>query len=132
MRVEHAARDVAGLDLTASNSIDLLILMIAFGISNLLTGSMLILTAWKGRSIAFAMLAIIPIAYFIGGASLSAVQPAFPQTQADYPGTTLIASYLTVCVFTFLAASLHMRYAWIKKVVGATSMERTKATASAS
>lgn len=42
VRVEHAARDLAGLDLAASNSIDLIILMIAFGISNLLTGSMLI------------------------------------------------------------------------------------------
>ena len=65
--LEYAATNIAGLDLSTSLAGDLLQLMGAFGISNYLTGTMLILIGWKARPLALLMLGAIPMAYAIGG-----------------------------------------------------------------
>jgi hypothetical protein len=104
IRVEHAAGEIAGLDLSTPVSIDLLILMVAFGTSNLLTGTMLILLAWKARPLALALLGIIPVAYLVGFVGLQLNTAAYPATQATYPGRQMIMVYLAVCVATFLSA----------------------------
>ena len=105
IRVEHAARDIAGLDLSSPVAIDLLTLMVAFGISNFLTGVMLILTGLWARRLALVMLAVVPTAYFIGFIGLQLNSATYAPTQADYPGKQMLAVYMVVCVATFVAAT---------------------------
>ena len=64
--LEFAALNIAGFDLSTPLAGDLLQLMGAFGISNYLTGIMLILIGWRARPLALAMLGIIPAAYLVG------------------------------------------------------------------
>jgi hypothetical protein len=110
VRVEHAAGEIAGLDLSTPVSIDLLILMVAFGTSNLLTGSMLILLAWKARPLALAMLGIIPVAYLVGFVGLQINTASYPSTQAAYPGRQMMMAYLAVCIVTFLSAVVQSKF----------------------
>jgi hypothetical protein len=103
IRLEHAAANLAGLDLSSTVAVDLLRLMGAFGISNYITGLMLILLGWKARSLALAMLAAIPIAYFVGAVGIRFNTAAYPASQADWKGESMMAVYLVVCIVTFLA-----------------------------
>ena len=66
MLLKYAATNIAGLDLSSSVAVDLLRLLGSFGISNYITGVMLILLGWKARTLALTMLGAIPAAYFIG------------------------------------------------------------------
>jgi len=64
--LEYAAINIAGLDLSSAVATDLLQLLGVFGISNYITGVMLILLGWKARSLALTMLGVIPAAYLVG------------------------------------------------------------------
>ncbi|MGB5844061.1 MAG: hypothetical protein WBG94_06435, partial [Anaerolineales bacterium] len=68
--LDFAATNIAGFDLSTSLAGDLLQQMGAFGISNYLTGIMLILIGWKARPLALIMLGFIPVAYAIGIAGI--------------------------------------------------------------
>ncbi|MFC1996017.1 hypothetical protein ACFLXI_00230 [Chloroflexota bacterium] len=78
--LEYAAKNIAGFDLSTSLAGDKLQMMGAFGISNYITGVMLILLGWKARQLALAMLGVIPTAYLIGtvGIKINVVRAMYP------------------------------------------------------
>jgi hypothetical protein len=103
IRLEHAAANLAGLDLSSTVAVDLLRLMGIFGISNYITGVMLILLGWKARPLALIMLVVIPIAHFIGAVGIKFNTASYPASQADWMGVPMMKGYMVVCMVTFLA-----------------------------
>jgi len=101
--LDYAATNIAGFDLSTSLAGDLLQMMGAFGISNFLTGVMLILLGWKARPLALIMLGFIPVAYVIGMAGIRVNSAPYAPTQAAWGGTALMLVYLGVCLLTFIA-----------------------------
>ena len=101
--LDFAATNIAGFDLSTSLAGDLLQQMGAFGISNYLTGIMLILIGWKARPLALIMLGFIPIAYAIGIAGIKVNSAPYAPSQAAWGGATFMLVYLAVCVITFIA-----------------------------
>lgn len=101
--LEYAAFNIAGLDLSTSQAGDLLQQMGAFGISNYLTGIMLILIGWKVRPLALAMLGIIPVVYAIGFAGIKINSSAYAPSQAAWGGAMPMLVYLTISGITFIA-----------------------------
>ncbi len=104
--LEYAATNIAGLDLSSSVAIDLLRLMGSFGISNYITGVMLILLGWKARHLALTMLGAIPAAYFIGIVGIKLNTTAYATTQAEWGGTPMVMAYMIVCIVTFVAGTI--------------------------
>lgn len=95
----HWANDTfAHLDLSA-NGQDQLMLLSAFGISNLLTGSIYILISMKAKEIARPVLILILGAYFIGwlGIQYAGVTP-----NSDFLGRYFMAGYFLVCLLGIL------------------------------
>ncbi len=107
--LEFAAGNIAGLDLTTSQAGDLLQLMATFGISNYLTGTMLILLGWKARPLALIMLGIIPLAYLIGMVTLRIQSVGFPASQAAWGGLPMMMGYLLISIITFLFGTIRSR-----------------------
>ena len=101
--LDFAATNITGFDLTSSLAGDLLQMMGAFGISNYLTGIMLILLGWKARPLALIMLGFIPIAYAIGVAGTKVNSAPYAPSQAAWGGSTFMLVYMAVCVITFIA-----------------------------
>ena len=102
IRLEYAATNIAGLDLSTALASDLLRLMGSFGISNFLTGSMLILIGWKARPIALAMMGIIPAAYLVGMVGIRVNTASYVTSQANWGGIPMMVGYLAICVITFI------------------------------
>ena len=105
----HAAANIAGLDLSTAQAGDLLQLMGAFGISNYITGAMLILLGWKARPLALAMLGVIPIAYAIGQAGIRTYASSYEPSAAAWGGVSMMLAYLAISAITFLAGLIVMR-----------------------
>ena len=103
INLEYSARYLAGLDLTTPQAIDLLRLLDVFGISNYITGIMLILLALKARSLALIMLAVIPLAYGLGIICLRYIMPNYPPSHALWTGAPIMIVYLGICFMTFIA-----------------------------
>lgn len=103
MLLEFAATNIAGLDLSTSQAGDLLQLMDAFGISNYLTGVMLILIGWKARPLALAMLGIIPVAYILGSVGMRINAADYAASQAAWGGAVPMLIYLGISGVTFIA-----------------------------
>ena len=101
--LEYAATNIAGLNLSSSVAIDLLRLLGVFGISNYITGVMLILLGWKARSLALTMLGVIPAAYFIGIAGIRFNSVSYATTQANWGGAPMMMVYMAVCIITFIS-----------------------------
>jgi hypothetical protein len=101
--LEYAATNIAGLDLSTSLTGDLLQLMGVFGISNYLTGVMLILIGWKARQLALAMLGVIPAAYAIGTIGIKLNSAGYAASQADWGGMPMMLVYMGICIVTFIA-----------------------------
>jgi hypothetical protein len=101
--LDYAAANIAGLDLTTSQAGDLLQMMGTFGISNYLTGIMLILLGWKARPLALVMLGVIPVAYGIGIVSIKINAAPYAPSQAAWGGTPFMLVYLAICVIIFIA-----------------------------
>jgi hypothetical protein len=101
--LDFAATNIAGFDLSTSLAGDLLQQMGAFGISNYLTGIMLILIGWKARPLALIMLGVIPAAYVIGVIGIKVNSAPYAPSQAAWGGTTFMLVYLAVCAITFIA-----------------------------
>ena len=100
--ISFAATNIAGLDLTTAQASDLLQLMGAFGISNYITGTALIMVGWKARDLAWIMLGVVPGAYLIGGIAIRLNNAGSAETQAAWGGIPMMAVYLAVSTFTFL------------------------------
>ena len=101
--LEYAALNIAGLDLSTSLAGDLLQQMGAFGISNYLTGVILILIGWKSRPLALAMLGIIPVAYIIGIFGIRINSAGYASSQAAWGGATPMLVYLVISGVGFIA-----------------------------
>ena len=101
--LDYAATNIAGFDLSTSIAGDLLQQMGAFGISNYLTGIMLILIGWKARPLALVMLGVIPAAYAIGYAAIKINSAPHTPTQAAWGGATPMLVYLAISSITFIA-----------------------------
>ena len=104
--LDFAATNIAGLDLSTSQVGDLLQLMGAFGISNYITGTMLILIGWKARQMALIMLGVIPAAYAIGIVGIKINSASYTPTGAAWGGVGPIMIYLGICVVSFFAGVL--------------------------
>lgn len=110
----YAATEKAGLDLTGPTGLDQLILMLAFGASNLVTASALIYLALTDRRGSLLLLGLIPLAYFAAhiGLELHGVELV---GQGVFPGRFNMMVYLTVCALTatsgVLVALMRMRAA---------------------
>jgi len=99
--LDFAATNIAGLDLSTQQAGDLLQLMGGFGISNYLTGIMLILMGWKARPLALAMLGIIPVAYIVGMVGITINSAAYAPSEAAWGGMRPMLVYLTISAITF-------------------------------
>ena len=104
--LEYAATNIAGLDLSSSVATDLLRLLGTFGISNYITGVMLILLGWKARPLALTMLGVIPAAYLIGMVGININAASYTTTQANWGGAPMMMVYMVVCIITFIAGSV--------------------------
>jgi hypothetical protein len=104
--LEYAAANIAGLDLTSSVAVDLLSLLGVFGISNYITGVMLILLGWKTRPLALTMLAVIPASYAVGMIGIHFNSTAYTTTQANWGGAPMMMGYMVICIVTFIAGTV--------------------------
>lgn len=100
--IDWAVATFAHLDLSAAAQ-DQLMLLGAFGISNLLTGSIFILVSLKAKPLSEYVLLMIVGAYALGvaGLKLSGVSP-----EADFNGKYFMFGYLAVCVLTLVISRL--------------------------
>jgi hypothetical protein len=99
--LEYAAINIFVIDLSGSVSNQMLLLGV-FGISNYLTGMMMILIGLKSRELVPIILPIIPTTYFLGTLLISRV--ATPTAQLG--GGPYMLAYFAVCITTFAAILL--------------------------
>jgi hypothetical protein len=116
--LEYAANNIAGFDLSTELAGDLLQVMGAFGISNYLTGVMLILVGWRARPLALTMLGVIPLAYAIGTAGIKFNSAAYAPSQADWGGAPMMLVYLAICSLTFIAGLRTTLHRKRKRTIG--------------
>lgn len=102
--VHWAAQTFAKLDLSTAGQ-DQLMLLSAFGASNLLTGMIYILVSRKAKALSKYVLLLIPCAYAVGivGMRISDVTP-----QAAFLGRYFMFVYFGVCLATFVFST----YLW--------------------
>ena len=96
--LEYAAINIFVIDLSGGVSNQMLLLGV-FGISNYLTGIMMILIGFRARELVPFLLPIIPTTYFLGTLLISRV--ANPSAQLG--GIPYMIVYFAVCIFTFIA-----------------------------
>jgi len=106
MLLDYAATNIAKLDLSTALAIDLLQLMGSFGISNYITGVMLILLGWKARSLALIILGVIPVSYIVGIMGININSDPYASSQAAWGGAPMMMVYLAICGITFLAGTI--------------------------
>jgi hypothetical protein len=96
--LEYASINIFVIDLSGGVSNQMLLLGV-FGISNYLTGIMMILIGLKARELVPIILPIIPTTYFLGTLLISRV--ATPTAQLG--GGPYMLVYFAVCIVTFVA-----------------------------
>jgi hypothetical protein len=101
--VGNMGAEIAGLDLTGPTGRDQLMLMVAFGSSNFITGAALIFLGLTNRLGALVMMAVIPLALLAAGAGLH-LWGTNLEGQGAFPGVQNMRVYLAVCVLTVAAA----------------------------
>jgi hypothetical protein len=104
--LEYAALTIAGLDLSTPLAGDLLQLLGTFGISNYVTGVMLILLGWKARPLALTMLGVLPLAYGLGIVGIRLNAAGYPSSAAAWGGAPMMLGYLMVCGITFVVGTV--------------------------
>jgi len=95
--LEFAALNIFVIDLSGGVDNQMFLLGI-FGISNYLTGIMLILIGFKARHLVPIMLPIIPVVYLIG--TLMIARVTTPSAQLG--GGPYMLIYFFVCIITFI------------------------------
>ena len=96
--LEYAAQYIMGLDLLVARD-DQLLLLGVFGISNYITGMMLILIGMKARNIVQYVFLVIPVSYLWGSFLINRVA----SSTARLGGLPMITVYIVVCIVTFIA-----------------------------
>jgi hypothetical protein len=101
--VRWSAATFARLDLSQAGQ-DQLVLLGAFGISNLLTGLLYILISLEAKPLAQYVLMIIVAAYAVGfiGIKIAGVKP-----RAAFTGRYFMLVYVAVCLATVVISRLH-------------------------
>ena len=99
--LEYAAENIMGLDLVVARD-DQLLLLGTFGVSNYLTGIMLILVAMKARNIVQYVFLAIPVSYIWGGFLINRVA----SSTARLGGLPMMQVYIAVCIATFVAIQI--------------------------
>ncbi|MGY5865275.1 MAG: hypothetical protein RTV41_11790 [Candidatus Thorarchaeota archaeon] len=99
--LEYAAENIMGLDLLVARD-DQLLLLGTFGISNYITGMLLILIGLKARNIVQYVFLVIPVSYFAGANLISRVA----SSTARLGGLPMMMVYIAVCIGTFVAISV--------------------------
>ncbi len=108
--LNYSADHIAGLALNTPQSVDLLRLLGSFGVSNYITGIMLILLAWRYRPLALTMLGLIPAAYGFGYITIQFNLQAYGPSTAKWGGFDYMLVDLSICVLTFIAGVAVMVY----------------------
>jgi hypothetical protein len=105
--VHWAAQTFAKLDLSAAGQ-DQLMLLSAFGASNLLTGMIYILVSRRAKALSKYVLLLVPCAYALGlvGMKLSDVTP-----EAAFLGKYFMFAYFGICLATFAFSTYRWRSA---------------------
>jgi hypothetical protein len=98
--VDRVAKVFARLDLSTARQ-DQLTLLGAFGISNLLTGTLFLLVSVEARQLAAWVLLAVPCAYALG---MAGIRTAGVRREAAFLGRYFMIVYLGVCVITFLVS----------------------------
>ncbi|MDF1827883.1 MAG: hypothetical protein P1U39_06345 [Legionellaceae bacterium] len=111
-KLEYAALHIAKLNLSTPEASDLLQLLGVFGVSNYITGIMLILVALRARELALVMLFVIPLAYVVGGIETMHNSHMYAASQAAWGGRNFMFIYLIICVVTFVAGLACALYRW--------------------
>jgi hypothetical protein len=96
--LEYAAEYIMGLDLAVARN-DQLLLLGTFGISNYITGFILILIGLKARNIVPYVFLVIPMSYLSGAFLISRVATS----SARLGGLPMMIAYIVVCIGTFVA-----------------------------
>lgn len=109
-KLEYSALHIAKLNLATPEASDLLRLLGVFGVSNFITGIMLILIALKARGIALFMLLVIPVIYTMGMLLIKWNSVDYAASQATWGGMTPMLVYLAICIVTFIAGLIGMLY----------------------
>ncbi|MEI8258974.1 MAG: hypothetical protein WCJ30_25170 [Deltaproteobacteria bacterium] len=102
--VDLAIRTFAHLDLSCRPD-DQKMLLMAFGISNLLTGALFVLISMKARAIVRFVLPLIPVCYLFGGIVVKTTL----HPQSAFMGRWFMLVYLVVCVLASIAIQLSER-----------------------
>ncbi|NCT57516.1 MAG: hypothetical protein GW760_07420 [Legionella sp.] len=110
--LENSALHIAKLNLASPEAADLLQLLGLFGVSNYITGMMLILIALRARDLALMMLLIIPCAYTIGIVEIKINSASYPASQAAWLGKGPMLIYLIICGCTFIAGIACVFFRW--------------------
>jgi Na+-transporting NADH:ubiquinone oxidoreductase subunit NqrB len=98
--VDRVAKVFARLDLSTARQ-DQLTLLGAFGISNLLTGTLFLLVSVEAPQLAAWVLLAVPCAYALG---MAGIRTAGVRREAAFLGRYFMIVYLGVCVITFLVS----------------------------
>ena len=93
--VRYSAEHLAGIELLS----DSLVLMVAFGISNFITGFIYLLVAWKAKELAPYILFVIPLSYALGRMGMNYQEV---QMESPFIGQYIMAVYLSICLLTGL------------------------------
>ncbi len=85
---------------------DQIFMLGTFGISNLLTGFLYLLIAFKARELSPYVLILIPVTYLIG---ILGIWSVGIQGQSEYDGRYFMFVYFAICVVTFLVFLVQSR-----------------------
>lgn len=113
--LQYSAHHFAHLNLNSAEAADLLKLLGIFGISNYITGTMLILCALRDRFTALLLIGIIPFAYHIGIKAIEIAQQPYPMTQSLSLGKYFMRYYLFFCLIVFFIGLFTSFYLTIRQ-----------------
>lgn len=93
--VRYSAEYLAGIEPIS----DSLVLMVAFGISNFLTGVIYLLILWKAKKLIPHVLIMIPLSYLLGSLGMRYQNV---QMESAFVGQYIMAVYLGICLLSGL------------------------------
>lgn len=93
--VRYSAEYLAGIEPIS----DSLVLMVAFGISNFLTGFIYLLVIWKAKKLVPYILLLIPVSYLLGSVGMNYQNV---EMESAFIGRYIMAVYLSICLITGL------------------------------
>lgn len=109
--LNYSAIHIAGLDLTTPQASDLLRLLGAFGISNFVTGVMLLMIAYQSRTMSLIMTGVLPIIYYLGHLAIHNDTQLYAPSSANWGGMPFMIVYLSICAATFV---LGVTITWLR------------------